>query len=72
MYITASSILPYEPTYLWDDGEVITLKLTVLYSQALKNQVINTDELSKYNPGLASAIASYQNTQTRLGQLQTR
>jgi hypothetical protein len=42
MYITSSSILPYEPSFLWSDDEVIKLEFTTLYNQALHNQEINT------------------------------
>lgn len=65
MYITASSLLPYEPSYLWEDSEVIKLTFTTLYNQALHNQEINTKELKKYNPGLAAAIERFQNNQDK-------
>ena len=59
IYLTSSSILPYEPTYLWSDGEVITLTFNTLYNQALKNQDINLDELKKYKPSLAAAMKKF-------------
>ena len=63
MYISSSSLLPYEPSYLWEDGEVIRLSFTTLYNQALHNQEINLDELKKYRPSLAAAIEKFQKNQ---------
>lgn len=63
MYITSSSILPYEPSYLWSDSQVITLSFTTLYNQALHNQEINLVELRKYRPSLADAIERFQKNQ---------
>ena len=67
MYITSSSLLPYEPSFLWEDSLVIKLSFTTLYSQALNNQEINTKELKKYNPSLAAAIEKFQSNQDKKG-----
>jgi hypothetical protein len=65
MYVTASSIIPYAPTFLWTDSEVLKVSFTTLYNQALKNQDINTDELRRYKPKLADAIERFQKNQEK-------
>lgn len=59
MYITASSVLPYEPTMLYDDGEVLKLTFQTLYNPNLNQVSSNLNELKNLNPALGKAISDH-------------
>jgi hypothetical protein len=59
MYITASSILPYEPTMLYDDSEVLKMTFQTLYNPNLNKATDNLGELKQMNPSLGKAITEH-------------
>jgi hypothetical protein len=62
MYITASSPLPYEPTMLWPDKQVITFNFSTLANPnigGVEQQTSRINELSKYNPEMAKAMSNF-------------
>jgi len=66
VFITSSSYLPYEPTLLWEDSEVIKIRFETLYNPNLMKSNRHIEDLKKYQPGLASAIDRFvQNQQKR-------
>jgi hypothetical protein len=56
MYITASSILPYEPTMLYSDEEVLKVSFETLYNPNLNLVSSTLTELKVMNPELGKAI----------------
>ena len=53
---TASSYLPYEPTLLWNNEDVIISKFSTMYNPNLMASNRHIDELKLYNPGLGEAL----------------
>lgn len=59
MYVTASSVLPYEPTMLYEDDEVLKLTFQTLYNPNLNQVDSNIAELKQLNPSLGKAISDH-------------
>lgn len=59
MYVTASSILPYEPTMLYEDDEVLKMTFQTLHNPNLNLVTSNLEELKKMNPSLGNAISDH-------------
>ena len=59
MCISSSSILPYEPTFLWDDDEVIVLEFETLHNPNLMKANRHIEELKKYRRDIGEAIERF-------------
>lgn len=59
MFITSSSVLPYEPTFLWDNDEVIKMTFSTLYNPNLMKSNRHIEDIKTYNKELGEAIERF-------------
>ena len=51
--------MPYEPTFLWDDDEVIVFDFETLHNPNLMKANRHIDELKKYKKDIGEAIEKF-------------
>lgn len=71
LYITSSSYLPYQPTILWGDEDVIRIQFETLRNPNLMRSNRYIDELKVYEPKLGEAIERFINNQDKKNQKAT-
>ena len=59
LYLTASSYLPYEPTVLWEDDEVIKITFKTLHNPNLMKSDRHIEDIKKNVPELGAAIERF-------------
>ena len=59
LYLTASSYLPYEPTVLWEDDEVIKITFKTLHNPNLMKANRHIEDIKRNVPELGAAIERF-------------
>jgi hypothetical protein len=75
VYFTASSLLPYEPTMLWEDMKVVTFSFSTLPNPNVGDsdkQLDYVNQLSNFNKPLADEMKAFINSQQSKSNVQNK